>query len=244
MAKQEYEGVAWMNMMTPDGGVISVTERAESSVTAYANLMETRVVMLDDGLVPFNSYYNKAQENIAAVPMIIDTPQPTPPQLDPIIPAHPDPFPEPASLVAQAKSLGGVEADPFAGSDPFYDAVDTPYVDVPQLVDRLKKAGEWKTGEVQEILVDQYTLGDGAIKFYKSDNENDYHEHAHYLNDYGVKDMATFFGNTWNKAFAPAAVPTLIPGGAFIIAVKGGKVRTSGQGAGNCFRNLAGARRQ
>jgi len=235
-SKQEYEGIAFTAGLTPDGWQVSVTERAESSVTAYANLIATMTVMKEDGLMPFVSSYNKAQENIVSAPSVVDVPN----QPVPIIPAQPDPFPEPASLVAQGEALGGVVADPFVGSDPFANNIP----DVPVgLVDRLKKAGEWKTGDVQEILVDQYTLGDRAIKFYKSDNENDYHEHAHYLNEYGVQDMAAFFGNTWDKAFAPAAVPTLIPGGAFIIAVKGGKVRDSGKGAGNVFRNLHSARR-
>jgi len=224
-SKQEYEGVAFSAGLTPDGWQVSVTERAESSVTAYANLIATMTVMKEDGLMPFVSSYNKAQENIASAPSVVDVPN----QPDPIIPAQPDPFPEPASVVAQAQDLGGVE-DPFANAP-----------QAAELVDYLKKAGEWKTGDVQECAVDQYTLFDGAITFYQSNNQ--YPEvHKHYLSEVGVKVMQSF-GDNWDKAFATTEVPTVIPGGDFIIGVKGGKMRTEGMGKGNVWRNLVSARR-
>ena len=96
MAKQEFECLAYTAGLTPDGWEISVTERAESSVTAYANLVATIAVMKEDGLLPFVTNYNKAQENI--------TPAPT----------RDDPFPvtpvdEVPSVVAQAEELGGRE---------------------------------------------------------------------------------------------------------------------------------------
>jgi len=223
MAKSEYEGVAFASLLSPDGLVVNVTNRAENSVTAYANLMEAVVVMKGDGFMPFERSYNKAQDNIVSAPSII------PDDADPF--AGEDPFPAPESVVDAAKNLGGVESDPFADQ----------YPPTLELVDFFKKAGEWKTGDVQECMVDQYRLGGGKIEFYRTDNE--YPIHTHYLNDIGVKVMAQCFGDSWDKAFAPVTVPTAIPGGAFIIAVKGGAVRTTGQGAGNVFRNLSGARR-
>ena len=216
MAKQEYEAVAYTSMLSPTGLVVNVTNRAESTVVAYANLMEAVVVMQGDGFVPFERNYNKAQENIVSAPSI-------------------DPFPVtpvdevPQTAVGLAQELGGVEVDPFS------------VVPTVELVDRLKKAGEWKTGDVQEVLVDQYKMGEGKIAFYKEGNE--YPIHTHYLNEVGVKVMAQVFTNAWDKTFKNDNALHPFPGGPMIIAVKGGKVRTQGQGAGNVFRNLTSARR-
>ena len=221
-SKQEYEGVAFSAGLTPDGWQVSVTERAESSVTAYANLIATMTVMKEDGLMPFVSSYNKAQENIVSAPVPVTADELVPPAFE----IDSDGI---ESVVAQAQDLGGVE-DPFANAP-----------QAAELVDYLKKAGEWKTGDVQECAVDQYTLFDGAITFYQSNNQ--YPEvHKHYLSEVGVKVMQSF-GDNWDKAFATTEVPTVIPGGDFIIGVKGGKMRTEGMGKGNVWRNLVSARR-
>ncbi len=217
MAKQEYEAVAYTSMVSPTGLVVNVTNRAESTVVAYANLMEAVVVMQGDGFVPFERSYNKAQDNIVSAPSITDDPFPITP-VDEV----------PQTAVELAQELGGVEVDPFNESHV-------------ELVDRLKKAGEWKTGDVQEVLVDQYKMGEGKIAFYKEGNE--YPIHTHYLNEIGVKVMSQVFKNSWDKTFKNDNVLHPFPGGPMIIAVKGGKVRTQGQGAGNVFRNLASARR-
>lgn len=60
MAKQEYEGVAFSSGIK-DGWQVSVTERAESSAEAVANLEGTIEVMKAEGYTPFVSYTNKAE---------------------------------------------------------------------------------------------------------------------------------------------------------------------------------------
>jgi len=214
MAKQEYEGIAFTSAVNKNGWQVSVTERAESSAEAVANLEGTIALMIDEGYTPFVSYINK-YEPVHELGETV-----TPPY------AMDDPFPD-VSMVDTAESLGGVVADPFS--------------DAPELVDYLKKAGEWKTGDVQEVMVDQYTLAEGKIAFYREGNE--YPIHTHYLNDIGVKVMAQVFGDTWDRTFGVAAEKAPFPGGEYIIAIKGGKVRSSGQAAGNVFRNFVSGRR-
>jgi len=60
MAKQEYEGIAFTSALSKDGWQVSVTERASSSAEAVANLEATISLMIEDGYVPFVTYYNKA----------------------------------------------------------------------------------------------------------------------------------------------------------------------------------------
>ena len=216
MAKQEYEGIAFTAMVSPSGVLIHPTARADSVSDAVDELELEVVNMLERGYTPFWSYSNKYEpvHELGQAPVITEQSLAT------------DPFPD-VSVVDTAVNLGAVEVDPFDAA--------------PELVPFLKKAGEWKTGDVQEVLVDQYTLADGKIAFYKEGNE--YPLHTHYLNDIGVKVMAQVFGDEWDRSFGVTAEKAPFLGGAYIIAIKGGKERTSGQGAGNVFRNFTSGRR-
>ena len=91
---QEKKGVAFTSGITKDGWQISVTERADSSVDAYANLEKTIATMVGDGVQPFVSYYNKAE----------------PAQPESKYPPNPQ---EPVSVLAQAEQLGGVVVDQY-----------------------------------------------------------------------------------------------------------------------------------
>jgi len=75
MAKSEYEGIAFTSGIK-DGWQVSVTERADSSAEAVANLEATIAVMVDDGYVPFVSYYNRSEAVVGApkdVVSVVDT---------------------------------------------------------------------------------------------------------------------------------------------------------------------------
>ena len=214
MLAEEKEGIAFTSGITKDGWQVNVTARADSPLDAYYQLMGVIANMEDEGVIPFVSYSNRYE----------------PPASE-------------QTVLEAAQELGGVITD--EGIQRVVDSIaDDPFADPPEveLVPYLKPAGEWKTGDVQEVEVDQYTLGNGVITFYKSDNK--YPEvHKHYLNEIGVKVMADAFHPDWGKFFPATDTPKDIPGGSFIIAIKGGKMRDSGAGAGNVWRNLVGARR-
>lgn len=82
---EELRGIAFTAGLDKDGWQVSVTERADSSAEAFANLEATMALMKDEGYVPFVKDYNKAFEN-------------TKPVVDPG-----------KSVVQQAKELGGIE---------------------------------------------------------------------------------------------------------------------------------------
>ena len=73
----EYAGVAFSSGIK-DGWQVSVTERAESSAEAVANLEATIAVMKDDGYTPFISYTNKAELRDVLPPPAPQASVPTP----------------------------------------------------------------------------------------------------------------------------------------------------------------------
>ena len=105
------------------------------------------------------------------------------------------------------------------------------------LLDYAPKSSELEPGQTYELAVDQYTLKDGEIQFWKGGGQ--YPAHTHKLNDVGVKKMAELFTVDWDKHF-PKGEYQPIKGGTLIIKIEGSQKLTS---KGNPYKNLVGKRR-
>ena len=154
----EKKGVAFTSGINKDGWQISVTERADSSVEAYANLEKTIATMVGDGIRPFVSYYNRAELE------------------DKRESKYPDDSQEPVSVLAQAKQLGGVTKESFPIT-PEEEASIASGVDGFQhshgLLERKPAAPDLAVGDSFQIIVDAY-------KRPTRDKVEFYNEHSQY----------------------------------------------------------------
>lgn len=169
--KQEYEGVAFSSGIK-DGWQVSVTERANSSAEAVANLEGTIEIMKAEGYQPFVSYYNKASENMNSEPVA------------------------PRSVVEEAVALGGEPSsqmidDAFPKDEPFEAA---PVGDTMYLGIKLKKpkVAECPQGYSYEIVVDAYSADEKEIRFYNTHAEYPANTH-NWKSDFGKEKFAEIF---------------------------------------------------
>ena len=191
MAKQEYEGVAFTAGLDKDGWLISVTERAESSAAAYANLEATKQLMIADGLVPFVSYYNKS-EAVAGPPQDVITPS-----VD---------IASPVSLVDTAKELGGIviQRPPLQPTEPspevlaaaFDDTIRgvSPYNDGTNFLGVLSKkplVADCLRGDSFEIEVNKFEVGEDKVEFFN--DSSDYSVVTQSLKGKGGKTFSDIF---------------------------------------------------
>ena len=220
MAKQEYEGVAFTSGVK-DGWQVSVTERAESSAEAVANLEATIALMKDDGYSPFVSYYNKSEAVVGAPEDILTED----------IAGLDSPF-APSTVVDLAKELGGVEPSPQMIEDAFpKDAV--PVGDSMYLGIKVKKpkVAECPQGYSYEIVVNSYSADEKEIRFYNE--HSDYPACTHnWKSDFGKEKFAEIFPNWTPQRGSKIKLTTPV------------KLFVKGEGTtseGNAYQNLKSA---
>ena len=113
-----------------------------------------------------------------------------------------------------------------------------------EVVEKLMKAGDWQPHDEQWIQVDEFKRDDKCVEFFKA---NDQHKvHTHYTNTtIGFDKMNQQFTDNWQKYFPETAGKRFpIKGGSIIIKIVGSETRrTSGNAAGNVFRNFEEMRR-
>ena len=153
----EKKGVAYTSGISKDGWQISVTERADSSVEAYANLEKTIATMVGDGVQTFVSYYNKAELE------------------DKRESRYPQDEQEPVSVLAQAKQLGGVIVESFSIT-PEEEASIASGVDGFNhnhgLLERKPAAPDLAVGDSFQIIVDAYKYPTrDKVEFYNSHSQ-------------------------------------------------------------------------
>ena len=211
----EKRGIAFTSGINKDGWQISVTERADGSAEAYANLEATIALMAEEGVIPFVSYYNKAFETTQ--------------------PAETVP---PLSVLDTAKELGGVEtpvldeyvltdegvADNLAGIS----EDGTNYLGVKA---QKPKVADCKQGDSYEIYVDAYKRPEkDKIEFYNEHSK--FPACSHSLKGAGGKLFQELFPG-WEPAVGSGGKlkPLLL----YIV----GENETR---EGNAYQNLKGAK--
>jgi len=181
----EKRGIAFTSGINKDGWQISVTERADGSAEAYANLEATIALMADDGVIPFVSYYNRALDNT----------------IPPTAPAEV----QPTSVLDLAKDLGGVPTpvlNEYVLTDEGVEDIlagisedGTNYLGVKA---QKPKVAECKQGDSYEIYVDAYKRPEKEkIEFYNEHSQ--YPACSHSLKGAGGKLFQELFPG-WEPA--------------------------------------------
>ena len=219
----EKRGIAFTSGINKDGWQISVTERADGSAEAYANLEATIALMAEDGVIPFVSYYNKAFENTAPDAKLQD------------VAGYAVP---PLSVLDTAKELGGVETpvlDEYVLTDEGVADIlasisedGTNYLGVKA---QKPKVADCKQGDSYEIYVDAYKRPEkDKIEFYNEHSK--YPACTHSLKGAGGKLFQELFPG-WEPAVGSGGKlkPLLL----YIV----GENETR---EGNAYQNLKGAK--
>ena len=201
MAKQEYEGVAWTPMVhKPTGCVINVTERAGSSLDAYKNLTGTIAVMVEEGCIPFVSYYNKAE----------------PAQPESKYPPNPQ---EPASVLAQAEQLGGVVVDQYPITPEESASIASGLLEIPEghvyLGVKSSKLEEIRENDSYQVLAETYSYDGTWVNFFNGAGNMSV-AGSYYANPTGQKIFQEMFH--WSPALAEKAP---LPSGNVLLYILG-----------------------
>ena len=177
MAKTEYEGIAFTSAIR-EGWQVSVTDRAESSAEAVANLEATIALMVKEGYEPFVSQYNKAEEHRVSL-------------------ASESAFPE-EGVVGLAKEMGGVDSalpeneqdNPFAPEAAKLDD-ESMYLGIKM---KKPKVADCPQGYSYEIVANEYSADEKEIRFYNE--HSDYPACTHnWKSDFGKERFAEIFPN-------------------------------------------------
>ena len=219
----EKRGIAFTSGINKDGWQISVTERADGSAEAYANLEATIALMAEDGVIPFVSYYNKAFENTAPDAKLQD------------VAGYAVP---PLGVLDTAKELGGVETpvlDEYVLTDEGVADIlagisedGTNYLGVKA---QKPKVADCKQGDSYEIYVDAYKRPEkDKIEFYNEHSK--FPACSHSLKGAGGKLFQELFPG-WEPAVGSGGKlkPLLL----YIV----GENETR---EGNAYQNLKGAK--
>ena len=211
----EKRGIAYTSGINKDGWQISVTERADGSAEAYANLEATIALMAAEGVIPFVSYYNKAFETTQPAETV-----------------------QPLSVLDTSKELGGVETpvlDEYVLTDEGVADIlagisedGTNYLGVKA---QKPKVADCKQGDSYEIYVDAYKRPEkDKIEFYNEHSK--FPACTHSLKGAGGKLFQELFPG-WEPAAGSGGKlkPLLL----YIV----GENTTS---EGNVYQNLKGAK--
>lgn len=189
---EELRGIAFTSGIK-EGWQVSVTERADSSAEALANLEGTIALMVTEGYKPFVNAYNRAE-----VQGELQTSTDAPVSVSP------------ATVVETAQALGGIEITD-AGIAKVVDSIDGYLGMKPEKLENIAE------GQTYDVVAQQYSYDGTWVNFFGASSNLSLAGH-YYNTKVGAKIFNELFH--WAPALVEKA---LIPGGSVILTVIGTK---------------------